>query len=252
MAPLWQRTHPPAHALLQGSKTPSYTPATIFLVTDHLHHLLVKNMQRRDKASGTDEERFSRAVHRLHATIFQGYRDWCRHVYLPIRIKELQYETLLQYAPIVVRPGKIVFFGGWWWCRHMPDKRHPCYVGQCARLQQRTHAWTPFLPQDWEYLLEELALYFLVYSEAANLRHMPEALWFLFWVMRNSRTTMNQCTAVPVNDPKGRSAAQAGEQGQCKGYPIAILHDMVFFLPLPTFASSPPIEPVTPQPPPSL
>ena len=29
--------------------------------------------------------------------------------------------------------------------------------------------------QEWEYLLEELALYFLMYSEAANLRHTPEA-----------------------------------------------------------------------------
>ncbi len=29
-----------------------WTPATIFLVTDHLYHLLVKNYMRRDKASG--------------------------------------------------------------------------------------------------------------------------------------------------------------------------------------------------------
>jgi hypothetical protein len=29
-----------------------YIPATIFLVTDHLYHLLVKNYMRRDKASG--------------------------------------------------------------------------------------------------------------------------------------------------------------------------------------------------------
>lgn len=32
--------------------TPVYIPATIFLVTDHLYHLLVKNYMRRDKASG--------------------------------------------------------------------------------------------------------------------------------------------------------------------------------------------------------
>lgn len=29
--------------------------------------------------------------------------------------------------------------------------------------------------QEWEFLLEELALYFLMYSEGANLRHTPEA-----------------------------------------------------------------------------
>lgn len=34
------------------SKGPVWTPATIFLVTDHLYHLLVKNYMRRDKASG--------------------------------------------------------------------------------------------------------------------------------------------------------------------------------------------------------
>lgn len=34
------------------SKEPVYVPATIFLVTDHLYHLLVKNYMRRDKAAG--------------------------------------------------------------------------------------------------------------------------------------------------------------------------------------------------------
>lgn len=34
------------------SKDPVYVPATIFLVTDHLYHLLVKNYMRRDKAEG--------------------------------------------------------------------------------------------------------------------------------------------------------------------------------------------------------
>ena len=34
------------------AKEPVYIPATIFLVTDHLYHLLVKNYMRRDKASG--------------------------------------------------------------------------------------------------------------------------------------------------------------------------------------------------------
>lgn len=35
-------------------------------------------------------DRFARAVHRLHAAIFQGYRDWCSHVGLPLRIPELK------------------------------------------------------------------------------------------------------------------------------------------------------------------
>ena len=35
-------------------------------------------------------------------------------------------------------------------------------------------------------LLAELSLYFLIFTEAANLRHCPEALWFLFWCSSHS------------------------------------------------------------------
>lgn len=35
-------------------------------------------------------------------------------------------------------------------------------------------------------LLCELSLYFLQYTEGANLRHTPEALWFLFWCANTS------------------------------------------------------------------
>ena len=52
-----------------------------------------------------------------------------------------------------------------------------------------------YTTQMWEWQLEELALYFLLYTEAANLRHLPEALWFLFWVLRNSPHRMAQVRA---------------------------------------------------------
>ncbi len=45
--PYPRRVPPPTQ-----SKDPVYVPATIFLVTDHLYHLLVKNYMRRDKAEG--------------------------------------------------------------------------------------------------------------------------------------------------------------------------------------------------------
>jgi hypothetical protein len=141
------------------SKGPIWTPATIFLVTDHLYHLLVKNYMRRDKAAGSDDDRWTRSVYRLHATIFQGYRDWCQHVDLPERIKELELEELR-------RSGEVV---------------------------------------EWEFLLEELALYFLMYSEGANLRHTAEALWFLYWCLRNSHERQMQITSPPPSD--SRSAA---------------------------------------------
>jgi hypothetical protein len=62
--------------------------------------------------------------------------------------------------------------------------------------------------QEWEYLLEELALWFLMYSEGANLRHVPEALWFLYWCLRNSHEKQMQITVPPPTD--ARSAAFIG------------------------------------------
>lgn len=156
----------PSLSVLQNTANPTWTPATIFLVTDHLHHLLVKNYMRRDKASGTDDDLFERAVYRLHAGIFQAYRDWCRHVELLPRLPQLDYESMCESRGAVL---------------------------------------------EWEYLLEELALYFLIYSEAANLRHMPEALWFLFWIVRNSQNRIAQVTGYPATDPRSANVAAHSE-----------------------------------------
>lgn len=41
--------------------------------------------------------------------------------------------------------------------------------------------------------LLELALYFLIWSEAANLRHTPELLWFIFRTMRTSTVYVEVC-----------------------------------------------------------
>lgn len=79
------------------------------MVTDHLYHLLVKNYMRRDTAAGSDDDRFGRAVFRLHDAIFTGYRDWCAHVNLPPRVKELELETLQKYGAVVVSEGQ-----RWW------------------------------------------------------------------------------------------------------------------------------------------
>lgn len=154
---------------LQGSQNPQWTPATIFLVVDHLHHLLIKNYMRRDKAPGSNNEKFERAVHRLHGAIFQAYNDWCDHVVLPSHLPEHEYQAIREGR------GNVLL---------------------------------------WEYLLEELALYFLIYSEAANVRHMPEALWFIFWITRNSRR-MLYVTSFPYDD--SRSAANAAVSEERRG-----------------------------------
>lgn len=69
-----------------GAEGAPCTPATIFLVTDHLNHLLVKNFMRREAAADAPSEKdgeegqaaaerdaaaFARAVRRLHAATFQ-------------------------------------------------------------------------------------------------------------------------------------------------------------------------------------
>lgn len=54
--------------------------------------------------------------------------------------------------------------------------------------------------QLWEWQLEELALYFLLHSEASNLRHLPECLWFIMWCMRNSGEKMKQAR-LPSSQP---------------------------------------------------
>lgn len=100
-----------------------------------------------------------------------------------------------------------------------PTPPHPTHP------PQRPSTHPPKLPspahprQEWEYLLEELALYFLVYSEGANLRHMPEGLWFLFWVLRNSREKVAQITCPPPSDPRSAVAAGAllGGGGRSSG-----------------------------------
>ena len=146
---------------------PVYTPATIFLVTDHLHSLLVKNYMRRDKSSSSDEEKFVRAVYRLHGGIFQAYKDWCEHVGLIERLPQLEYANM---------------------CRERGNVL------------------------EWEYLLEELALYFLVYTEASNVRHTPELLWFLYWVMRNSERRAAAVMGLPSNHPSSANQAMFSEE----------------------------------------
>lgn len=150
----------------QKTANPKWTPATIFLVTDHLHHLIVKNYMRRDKAPGTEDDKFERSIHRLHAAIFQAYFDWCNHVAVLPRLPQLEYQDVKSVR------GNV-------------------------------------LP--WEYLLEELALYFLIYSESANVRHMPEALWFIYWIVRNSKKRIETVTGFPADDPRSAAVAARSE-----------------------------------------
>ena len=67
---------------------------------------------------------------------------------------------------------------------------HSYETGWCPLVQLKPrpsaltegHAQTSATsPSGCHLLLCELSLYFLIWSEAANVRHCPEAMWFLFW-----------------------------------------------------------------------
>ncbi|GLC51113.1 hypothetical protein PLESTB_000467200 [Pleodorina starrii] len=66
------------------------------------------------------------------------------------------------------------------WCPHLELRPRP---RELQRLLE-TSRWADGSAVNG--LLSELALYFLLYSEAANLRHTPELMWFLFWAAVHS------------------------------------------------------------------
>jgi hypothetical protein len=72
-------------------------------------------------------------------------------------------------------------------------------------------------------LLSELSLYFLLYSEAANLRHMPEALWFVFYTMSHAPEMGKMWEAslvVPLTDAReARIEIRNSLQVSCKSHP---------------------------------
>ncbi|GIL42941.1 hypothetical protein Vafri_764, partial [Volvox africanus] len=61
------------------------------------------------------------------------------------------------------------------WCPHLDLRPRP---RELQRVLEMTR-WADSAALNG--LLSELALYFLLYSEGANLRHTPELMWFLFW-----------------------------------------------------------------------
>ena len=56
-----------------------------------------------------------------------------------------------------------------------------------------------------------------MYSEGANLRHTPEALWFLYWCLRNSHERQMQITVPPPTDPRSAAYIGAARRGSARG-----------------------------------
>ncbi|KAF5834980.1 hypothetical protein DUNSADRAFT_8080 [Dunaliella salina] len=83
-----------------------YVPATIFCASDHLCSLLCKNNYiRKTQGTDSDEMRFAKALHELHADIFQPYEEqWTKLVDLSWRPQEQNnvLESHSYYHPTVV------------------------------------------------------------------------------------------------------------------------------------------------------
>eukprot|EP00198_Chlamydomonas_reinhardtii_P002495 XP_001691831.1 predicted protein [Chlamydomonas reinhardtii] len=82
-------------------------------------------------------------------------------------------------------------------------------------------------------LLLELCLYFLLYSEAANLRHTPELLWFLFWAAAHSDTMQRLCRnsaalTSPASGPGGLQLENARQRRLAMRNTLQVRREVVF------------------------
>ncbi|KAK9791384.1 hypothetical protein WJX73_009386 [Symbiochloris irregularis] len=148
------------HASEQGG----ISRATRFLVTDHLHQLIVEDESRRQQPTTTAiDDTFEKAVLMVHSKVFAPFREWAKHVGLA-----------LSDAIVVRRPGMALLGPS------NPLERGPLF-------------------------LEDLALYFCIWTEAANARHLPEGLWWLFWIL--SRDLLTPATQPRPSSPKSTYAS---------------------------------------------
>ena len=77
-------------------------------------------------------------------------------------------------------------------------------------------------------------MYLLLYTEAANLRHMPECLWFIFWTMRNSKVKMGEvrrlcslitCCIITIYEPVRCCVPKAIDSTSS---PVDLRHDTLY------------------------
>ncbi|GLC38942.1 hypothetical protein PLESTB_000464000 [Pleodorina starrii] len=162
-----------------SSPQPQWVASTAFLAADHLEALLVRNIMPRlilteqqqqgedeQKAGGEDQQQDQAATHQQTAEPCPQRQDraFARAVW------DLHSHIFLSYE------------GAGGWCRKVGLSARPAAVEAEVLSQQHGAADREVVAL----LLSELALYFLLYSEAANLRHTPELMWFLFWAAVHS------------------------------------------------------------------
>eukprot|EP00892_Ulva_mutabilis_P001697 jgi/Ulvmu1/11528/UM078_0017.1 len=137
----------------------SCSPATAFVVSDHLGQLLVTDAMPRE-AQDNVMVAFGNAVWRLHVSMFSPYEDWVTH-----------------------------------------QRFHPFPHDSWKKDSTAS-------PKTIMAALLDLSAYFCLWTEAANLRHMPESIWFFYWSMQHS-PNFEQLSEQLVG-----SSSKQGELGQ--------------------------------------
>ncbi|GAX79706.1 hypothetical protein CEUSTIGMA_g7147.t1 [Chlamydomonas eustigma] len=156
----------------RSNSTKQYAPATLFLAADHLQELLSNQILRTklttSPTSNTADETPAsppQTTHNAHDNVGQIDDN-----------HKLRYHQ--RYCRAVWELHSQVFFSYTQWLRaaQLPFPR-----SMKASNVLEVASWTSSAAI--QVLLMELSTYFLLWSEAANLRHCPEAMWFFYHCM---------------------------------------------------------------------
>ena len=142
----FQVFNPEAAALpIETASSTAWTPATAFVAADHLSSLVRDGMLRRRLGSDAQHQSSQLPADALFALCVMDLHGSIFHAY------EAGWCPLVQLHP---RPHQL----------SMQQQQADVVSAAGCHL-----------------MLCELSLYFLIWTEAANVRHCPEAMWFLFW-----------------------------------------------------------------------
>ncbi|KAG2442546.1 hypothetical protein HXX76_002632 [Chlamydomonas incerta] len=203
------------------SQSPQWTPATAFLAGDHLCHLLARNLLPRMRPTASQLRAATDAADVAAAAAAAAAPPPLPGQEAGAAAAEAAAEAAAaaagrpRFALAVYELHTSIFHGyerGW--CAHVGLAPRP----RAAARTLTAARWWDTAPVHG--MLLELCLYFLLYSEAANLRHTPELLWFLFWAAAHSehmRALWRRGMPHLPLEPGAAAAGPAAGQGQERG-----------------------------------
>eukprot|EP00966_Prymnesium_polylepis_P080743 1870926-Prymnesium_polylepis.1 len=171
---------------------------------DHLCSLLVNRMQPR-RLDGL-EGAFRLAVGELHAKTFANYHHWCRHLGVAPAGGDAAALPRSSSGTSGAAGSWTQRTGGWSWRSAGPSPWSWRDADSSARGTRAVRG-SAAAEKDAAALsygvvnlqLHDLLLFFLIWGEAANVRHMPEALCFIFYCARMRLRFPRTADMSPVN-----------------------------------------------------